>query len=173
MDGELLVVTVSRESAIETDIVTQRLACHRNAHLESVILAVVYVCAVRQRHLILTEPCRSRSAPLVKGTVSPLRDVPAHIKRPPYVGLSSPPFNNTYQKHDEKVLPHCCISGARRFLRTGRCLRQCHRTVDAERFALPAGLVPQGIAKMEAAGKLAAEVLEKAGKMVKARRHTA
>lgn len=42
-------------------------------------------------------------APLTKGIVSPLRDVPAHIKRPPYVGMRSPPFNDQYQKHDEKA----------------------------------------------------------------------
>lgn len=42
-------------------------------------------------------------APLVKGTVSPLREVPASIKRPSYVGKKDPPYSDSYQKHDEQV----------------------------------------------------------------------
>jgi hypothetical protein len=44
--------------------------------------------------------CRAR---LAKGAMTPLREVPASIPRPPYVGRKTTPFKETIQTHDAKV----------------------------------------------------------------------
>lgn len=94
---------------------------------------------------------RDRPNALIQGTVSPRLTVPPHIERPSYAETGqAPPFNrDRFEIHDEQV---------------GRSELQIHSMCPIQQFFN--GVVLQGLEKMRASGKLAAQVLDFAGSLV-------